>query len=197
MPPLEVNIGGTWKTVSGIEVNVGGTWKTVSSVETNIAGTWKTAYTSGGGGGETRKLNTTVSPNSGLVQKTNTTHSQTSYTYGYGFDEGADPFGYFPDFGSITSNTYTDGNSNQQTVESCMSVYHTSSSQWILYFTLATTGIADSDAIFSKIVIDGVTFNRADRTAKANCTGGTYWRWADTQDRFTAASPTFEVWIDP
>lgn len=48
MPPLQVNIGGTWKTVSGIEVNVGGTWKTVSSVENNIGGAWKTSYTTGG-----------------------------------------------------------------------------------------------------------------------------------------------------
>lgn len=39
-----VNIGGTWKNVSGMSVNIGGTWKSVSTGYVNIAGTWKTFY---------------------------------------------------------------------------------------------------------------------------------------------------------
>jgi len=42
--PGHVNIGGTWKTVSGISANVSGTWKTVQSGHVNVSGTWKQFY---------------------------------------------------------------------------------------------------------------------------------------------------------
>ena len=42
--PIEINVGGVWKTVDSIEVNVGGVWKTVDNIETNISASWKQAY---------------------------------------------------------------------------------------------------------------------------------------------------------
>lgn len=40
--PIQVNIGGVWKNVSGVQVNVAGVWKTVTDVPINVAGAWKT-----------------------------------------------------------------------------------------------------------------------------------------------------------
>ena len=42
--PIEINVGGVWKTVDSMEVNVGGVWKTVDNIETNISAAWKQAY---------------------------------------------------------------------------------------------------------------------------------------------------------
>ena len=47
MPDIQVNVGGVWKTVSGVEVNVGGVWKPCTSIETNVGGVWKQSFTSG------------------------------------------------------------------------------------------------------------------------------------------------------
>lgn len=39
---MQINIGGSWKTVSDAQINIGGTWKTVESIQNNIGGSWKT-----------------------------------------------------------------------------------------------------------------------------------------------------------
>lgn len=153
-------------------------------------------FSQAGAGGETQALSTTITSAQARLGTTGTSPTQ-YYTQGYGFDAGADPFNYGPGFGSIASNTYTDGASTTQTITSCYSVYVGVSDIWLLYFTLSGTGIADTDTIFSKIVIDGVTRNRSDRGIKANTTGGTYWRWdSETGDLFAGANPDdFEVWV--
>lgn len=152
-------------------------------------------FSQGGSGTETLALDTTITSAMATLAFTGTSPS-TYYTYGYGFDAGADPFNYGSTFGSIASDTYTDGDSNSQTVTSCYSAYFQLTDIWLLYFTLETTNQPDTDATFSKIVIDGATRNRADRTTKANCTGGTYWSWNETGDLFSGANPDdFEVWV--
>jgi hypothetical protein len=40
----QINIGDSWKTVSGISINIGDTWKTVVSVSINIGDVWKTVF---------------------------------------------------------------------------------------------------------------------------------------------------------
>ena len=43
-PATSINIGDTWKTVSGanvLQVNIGDTWKAVAGAQVNIADTWK------------------------------------------------------------------------------------------------------------------------------------------------------------
>jgi len=44
---IEINIGGTWKTIDTASINVGGTWKTPDSIEINVGGTWKTVWPTG------------------------------------------------------------------------------------------------------------------------------------------------------
>lgn len=41
---LQVNIGDTWKTVTGMQINIGDTWKTVTAAQINIGDAWKTIY---------------------------------------------------------------------------------------------------------------------------------------------------------
>jgi hypothetical protein len=148
-----------------------------------------------GGASASQALDTTITSAQATLGTTGTSPS-TYYTYGYGFDAGADPFNYGGTFGSIADNTYTDGGSTTRTITSCYSVYVQITDTWLLYFTLNGTDIPDTNTTFAYIIIDGVQFNRWDRGAKANTTGGTYWRWADTADRFVGANPDdFEVWV--
>jgi len=143
----------------------------------------------------TQALDTTITSAQVTLGTTGTTPTL-YYTYGYGFDAGADPFSYGAGFGSIATGTYTDGGSNSRTISSCYSVYIQQTDTWKLYFTLNGTGVPDTDATFSHIIVDGVQFDRADNDAQADANGGTYWRWADTVDRFVGANPdTFEVWV--
>lgn len=150
----------------------------------------------GGGGGETQALSTTITSAQATLGSTGTSPS-TYFTYGYGFDAGADPFAYAGTFGSIVSATYTDGASTSRTISSCYSAVAIGPDVWKLYFTLNALSITDSDATFSKIIIDGVTRNRSDADASAvNANGGTYWRWAEVGDLFNGANPdNFEVWV--
>jgi hypothetical protein len=43
---LQINVGGTWKTISnsGLQINVGGVWKTPDRLQINVGGTWKTVW---------------------------------------------------------------------------------------------------------------------------------------------------------
>lgn len=41
---MKINIGDSWKDVSGIKINVGDSWKTVSGAKVNIGDTWKTIF---------------------------------------------------------------------------------------------------------------------------------------------------------
>ena len=147
--------------------------------------------------GELRALDTTITSAQATLGSTGTTPS-IYYTKGYGFDAGADPFNYGPGFGSIASSGYTDGDGNSRTVTSCYSVYVGITDTWFLYFTLNTTGLPDTDATFTKIVIDGTERLRSNRAVKANTTGGTYWRWdGESGDLFSGANPDdFEVWVE-
>jgi hypothetical protein len=144
---------------------------------------------------EVQALNTTITSAQATLGTTGTTPTL-YYTYGYGFDAGADPFTYGGTFGSIATGVYTDAGSTSRTISSCYSVYIQITDTWKLYFTLNGTSIPDTNTTFSKIIIDSVTFNRTDAELNGNANGGTYWRWSDTVDRFVGANPdTFEVWV--
>ena len=41
---MKINIGDTWKTISGAKINIGDSWKTVSKIKQNIGDTWKTVF---------------------------------------------------------------------------------------------------------------------------------------------------------
>lgn len=41
---MQLNIGDTWKTVSGLQVNIGDTWRTVTHVWINISDSWKQIF---------------------------------------------------------------------------------------------------------------------------------------------------------
>jgi hypothetical protein len=41
---FKINIGDSWKTVSGIKINVGDSWKTVTKAQINIGDSWKTIF---------------------------------------------------------------------------------------------------------------------------------------------------------
>lgn len=41
---IDINVGGTWKTITDCGINVGGTWKTPSEIHINVAGTWKKVW---------------------------------------------------------------------------------------------------------------------------------------------------------
>ena len=40
--PVQINVGGTWKEVTGIEQSISNAWKDVQSVKLNIGDSWKT-----------------------------------------------------------------------------------------------------------------------------------------------------------
>ena len=44
---IDINVGGTWKTITDCGINVGGTWKTPSEIHINVAGTWKKVWPTG------------------------------------------------------------------------------------------------------------------------------------------------------
>lgn len=44
--PVQINIGGTWKTIDTASINVGGTWKTPDTISINVGGTWKQIWPS-------------------------------------------------------------------------------------------------------------------------------------------------------
>ena len=64
--PLQVRVGGAWKTISGVKVFKGGSWRTIKALLVYANGAWRTvanftpAGPSGGGGGA---LSLSVSPN--------------------------------------------------------------------------------------------------------------------------------------
>lgn len=41
---MQINIGDTWKTVSGVKINIGDTWKTVTKIQINIGDIWKNIF---------------------------------------------------------------------------------------------------------------------------------------------------------
>lgn len=41
---MQINIGDSWKTISGSQINIGGVWKTVSKVQINIGDTWENVF---------------------------------------------------------------------------------------------------------------------------------------------------------
>ena len=41
---IDINVGGTWKTITDCGINVGGVWKTPSEIHINVAGTWKKVW---------------------------------------------------------------------------------------------------------------------------------------------------------
>ena len=41
---MQINIGDSWKTVTGLQINISDTWKTVTKVQVNIGDSWKTVF---------------------------------------------------------------------------------------------------------------------------------------------------------
>lgn len=103
-----------------------------------------------------------------------------------GFDAGSDWWYYAGTFGSIADDTYTDGSLTERTISSC---YHDSVD--IVQFTLAGTGISNSDDTFVSIEIDSVTLLRTDANyVSDNANVGTTWYWSSiTPGIFDGANP--------
>lgn len=41
---MQLNIGDSWKTISGMQINIGDSWKTVAGAQINIGDSWKTIF---------------------------------------------------------------------------------------------------------------------------------------------------------
>lgn len=155
----------------------------------------------------TQALSTTINSSSATVYTSTkeiitdlSTYINTYFYTAYGFDAGSDYFAYGLGFGSIASGTYTDGNSNSRTVDSCYFLEGSADprGQDNLFFVLDTTSVPNTNSTFFKIVIDGNEYLRSDAFYVASVDGGTSWNWTFSPsgtNPFLGANPDdFEVW---
>lgn len=153
------------------------------------------SHGSGGGGGgpsEAQKLSTDITSAFFADGKGSKKRAFT------GFDAGVEPKN-LAGFGSIVSGAYNDGDEVARTVQACYLNVGGQASNWTdsLWVSIGTGSPADVDAVFSKIVIDGVEFARADATTTAAQGTSRWWRWdfVFPPDPFAGANPdAFELW---
>lgn len=99
--------------------------------------------------------------------------------YAYGFDAGADYFG-FGTFGSIANGNWTDGGSNARTVSALYWTESCGGSEDLeLYLNLDQISVPDTDTSFVSIDYDGENFLRSARNQYISTTGRSTWIWTE------------------
>ena len=101
--------------------------------------------------------------------------------YAYGYSVLNDDYLGLGNFGSMGSDTYTDGAATSRTIKA---VYWTEdaggavSGDDNLYFSIDTTSVPDTDATFAEIEYNGNIYTRASRDAYApSLNGSSHWIW--------------------
>lgn len=99
--------------------------------------------------------------------------------YAFGFSvSGEDFLGLTPSFGSISDDTYTDGSATSRTIKALYWTEPGGSPDDNLYFSIDTTSVPDTDATFTSIIYNGVTYTRASRdNYTASLRGSSHWSW--------------------
>ena len=77
--PVQIKVGGVWKTLTSISIKVGGVWKTVTSGKIRVGGVWKEFFASGGGGGGGGGGSLTVSVTSSLLTQNGSGMAEAGY----------------------------------------------------------------------------------------------------------------------
>lgn len=176
-------VGGVWRDLDQPSIKIAGVWKDCDSIHIRQGGAWKEVWAAAAA--EILRLNTTIN------QATHFYKKKPKEIEFQGFDAGTDPKS-FPNFGSIVTGGYTDGNAVSRTVTA---LYAHSTGQfpsWIDALWLNISSFPpDTDATFSKIVVNGNTFTRA----AADATGGArWWRWNSVGVPYGVNPNSFQVW---